>query len=89
MAFGMVEDPVTVFERAQLADTCISDLNLPMPAILDKMDDVVSLAYQAWPDRLYLVDKAGKVAYAGGRGPFFFSPDSLDQSIQELLSVER
>ena len=90
MAFGMVEDPVSVFERAQLADTCISDLNLPMAAILDKMDDQVSLAYQAWPDRLYLVDKAGKVAYAGGRGPFFFSPDALDQSIQKLLmSVER
>ena len=83
----MVEDPISVFERAQVADTCVTELNLPMPAILDKMDDKVSLAYQAWPDRLYLVGTDGKVAFAGGRGPFFFSPDALDQSIREVLGT--
>ncbi len=81
----MVEDPISVFERAQVADTCVTELNLPMAAILDKMDDKVSNAYQAWPDRLYLVATDGTVAYAGGRGPFFFAPDELDLAIQKEL----
>lgn len=84
----MVEDPISVFERAQLADTCVSELNLPMPAILDTMDDRVNLAYKGWPDRLYLVGKDGRVAYAGGRGPFFFSPDELEQSIRGVLGSD-
>ena len=34
------------------------------------------------------VDKAGRVAYKGGRGPFGFKPDELDQAIALLLTDE-
>ena len=82
----MVEDPVDLVERAEVATTCVTELNLPMPALLDKMDDKVNAAYKGWPDRLYLVGTDGKLAYAGGRGPFYFSPDAFEQSIEEVLA---
>jgi len=81
----MVEDPVDIVERAEVASQCVKDLNLPMPALLDKMDDKVNQAYKGWPDRIFLVGIDGKLAYAGGRGPFYFSPDTLESSIKEVL----
>ena len=85
MEFGMIEDPVTGLERMAVASQCMADLDLPIPAIVDQMDDAVNLAYRAWPDRLYLVGKDGKIAYAGGRGPFGFSTDELADAIAKEL----
>lgn len=88
-AFGLIEDPITELERAAVASRCVEELDLPIPAVLDKMDDAVNQAYKAWPDRIYLVGKDGKIAYAGGRGPFFFSPDELERAIEEAMEEAR
>ncbi len=81
MTFGMIEDPIDMLERTKVANQCVAELNMPMPAVVDKLDDKVNQAYGGWPDRLYLIDKSGAVAYAGGRGPFMFSPDQLEAAI--------
>ena len=59
----------------------MDDLKLPMPALIDGVDDKVGKAYGGWPDRLYLVGKDGKITYAGGRGPFGFDPDAWERAI--------
>ncbi len=79
--FGLVEDPVTDAERLDVAGTCVEELDLPMPALVDRVDDKVGKAYGGWPDRLYLVGKDGKVAYAGARGPQGFDPDAWEKAI--------
>ena len=54
----IVEDPVTLDERNQVAKVCMSKLALePIPALVDDMDDAVGKAYAAHPDRLYLVGR--------------------------------
>ena len=78
---------MTLDERTKVASTCVAELNLPMPAVIDKIDDKVNKAYKGWPDRLYLVDKVGKIAYAGGRGPFFFSCDELEDAIVKMTKA--
>lgn len=83
----MIEDPVSLDERAQVASQCVADLNLPMPALVDKLDDKVNQAYGGWPDRLYLIDKSGRIAYAGGRGPFLFEPDAWAQAIEREVGA--
>jgi len=77
----MVEDPITDGERALVAGTCVKDLKLPMPALIDRVDDKVGKAYSGWPDRLYLIGKDGKIAYAGKRGPFGFDPAGWEKAI--------
>ena len=51
-SFGGVEDPITDEERHQVCVRCIDDLGIPIPAVVDDMDDSVNRAYGAWPDRL-------------------------------------
>ncbi len=84
--FGGVLDPKDDDERQDVAETCVTKLKLKsMKAVVDRVDDKVNKAYGAWPDRLYLVGKDGKIAMAGGQGPFDFKPDKLEKAIQKEL----
>ncbi len=62
--------------------------DIPIPAIIDQLDDRVNKDYVAHPDRLYLVGKDGKIAYAGAKGPRGFKPDELEQAMMRELSGE-
>ena len=68
---------------------CVDDLGIPIPAIVDRLDDRVNKAYGAHPDRLYLVGKDGKIAYAGPPGPRGFDPDELEEAIRKELKKAR
>lgn len=58
---------------------------MPLPALVDGIDDAVNRAYAAQPDRLFLVGRDGKIAYTGGRGPGGFKPAELEDAIREEL----
>ncbi|MBL7199506.1 MAG: deiodinase [Anaerolineae bacterium] len=78
-------DPQTLEERRKAAGQCETALAHGVPTLVDEMDDAVMTAYAAWPDRLYLVDTEGCVAYAGGQGPFGFKPAELGKAIDALI----
>ena len=86
MMFGEIEDPVTLEERHEMAVFSTTELGFTMPSVIDDMDDSVNIDYAAWPERLYLVDQDGNVAYRCGPGPFGFDPDGFEVAIQELVS---
>ncbi len=75
----------TFEERLAAAQACCGALHFTMPLLVDTIDDRVGHAYSGMPDRLYLVDRDGKVPYQGGRGPMGFRPAELEQSIILLL----
>ena len=81
-------DPKTIEERRAAAGECQETLKYGVRTYVDEMDDAVNKAYAAWPTRLYLIDKEGKVAYAGGLGPWGFKPSALGNAIQGLLDHE-
>ena len=82
----IVEDPVTLDERNEVAKVCMTRLALePIPALVDGMDDAVSKAYAAFPDRMYLVGRDGNIAYRGGPGPRGFDPEELAAAISKEL----
>lgn len=83
----IVEDPITDAERGAVAGTCVESLDLPMVAVLDRVDDKVNRAYGGWPDRLYLVGRDGRIAYAGGPGPRGFALDELEAAIRRELAA--
>lgn len=84
----IVEDPVDLIERNDVARVCMTRLALePMPALVDDVDDAVNRAYAAAPDRLYLVARDGTIAYRGGRGPFGFLPEELAEAIEAELGT--
>ena len=84
----IVEEPITLDERKAVATTCERELDLsPLKVVIDDMKDTAGTAYSAHPDRLYLVGKAGKIAFAGERGPRGFRPDELEDAIRAELDL--
>ena len=77
--------PLSLDERNEVAVKCHAKLDITIPLVVDTIDDRVGHAYSGMPDRLYLIDRKGKVAYQGGRGPFGFKPGELEQSLIALL----
>ena len=80
-----IAQPQSDAERIKVAHTCCTRLEISMPLLVDTLDDRVGHAYSGMPDRLYLIDRGGRVAYKGGRGPFGFKPGELEQSLVMLL----
>ena len=79
-----IYDPQTIEERRKVAGMCEAGLQYGIRTYVDEMDDDVMTAYAARPERMYLVGQDGRVAYAGGRGPFGFEPMELKQAISLL-----
>jgi len=80
-----VKRPVTHLQRFQVANSAVADLGISMPSMIDDMHDSTMLAYNALPDRLYLVGKDGRIAFKGGKGPFGFQAAELEHAIREEL----
>jgi hypothetical protein len=82
-----VNEPKTFGERLSVASSCRVDLGLKLPMLIDDMKNSTDTAYAAMPDRLFLVDTKGKIAYAGARGPRGFVPAELEAAIKRLLGA--
>jgi hypothetical protein len=76
-----IHDPKTIEERRTAAKQCQGALQFGIKTYVDDMEDSVSKAYAAKPTRLYLVGLDGRVAYAGGPGPYGFKPGELKKAI--------
>jgi Iodothyronine deiodinase len=72
--------------RREVAQKCQAHLDLSIPFLVDTIDDNVGAQYSGMPNRLYLIDQHGKVAFKNGRGPFGFHPRQLEQSLVLLLN---
>lgn len=78
-------DPTTMDERRKVASDCETALKYGIKTYVDEMDDAVMMAYVGWPERLFLVDCDGEIAYAGEKGPWGFKPEELEEAIKEIL----
>jgi glutathione peroxidase-family protein len=82
-----INQPKTMEERVAAARKCYENLGLTFPAVIDNMDDKVEKTYAAWPDRLYIVDKKGKIAYKGGKGPGGFKPLEMAAKLRGICTT--
>jgi type I thyroxine 5'-deiodinase len=76
--------PKTMAERETIAGSCVRKLGIKFPAVVDNIDNRTEQAYTGWPDRLYLIDRNGRVVYKSKAGPFGFHPDDLERAIKNL-----
>ena len=51
----------TIEKRRKTAKACRETMKHETQAYVDEMDDKVMVAYAAWPERLYLVGKDGRI----------------------------
>ena len=74
-------------DKQQHAAMCARTLHLPFPALVDGMDGAIESAYNAWPSRLFLIDKAGNIALSTRLTELDFQPDRV-QALLETLTVK-
>ncbi len=79
--------PTTFEEREHIATACALDLAIEIPVVIDGMDNAVASAYGALPDRLYLIDRGGRIAFQGELGPEGFRPELLAAAIERVLTT--
>jgi hypothetical protein len=84
-----VNQPRTLEQRFEVAQLSCRVLHVTMPLLVDHLDDRVGHAYSGMPDRLYVIDREGRVAFKSGRGPFGFRPLEMEQALVMLLLSER
>ena len=71
-------------ERSVVAGACVRKLGIKFPALVDGFENSTEKAYTGWPDRIYLIDTKGRVAYKSKPGPFGFKPQELRSALERL-----
>lgn len=66
--------PKTLAQRVAIADDFIKRSHFTLPLAVDDMRNLADLTYSAWPERIYVIDEKGFIAYRGGMGPFYYDP---------------
>ncbi len=79
------KDPKDYEERVDLASTCSVKLGIEFPALVDNIENATELAYTAWPDRLYIVNDSGQIAFKSEAGPFGFNTTMLSQALERQV----
>jgi len=75
----------TAKERCDVASTCLVKLGIEYPAVVDDIANTTERAYTAWPDRLYVIDRDGRIAYKSQPGPFGFHTEEVARTLERLL----
>jgi len=78
-----IKEPTNLKERKSVASKCVAKLNIELPCLVDDLDDAANHAYNAWPDRIFVVDEQGKIAVRAERGPWGFKP-GVDETAKWL-----
>lgn len=73
-------------ERALLAGACVRRLGIEIPAVIDEFGNSTEREYTGWPDRLYLIDASGRIAYKSKPGPFGFKSDELRAAVEKAVT---
>ena len=79
------QSPRNADERADLAGLCVRNLGIEMPAVVDHFDNPTDAAYSGWPDRLYVIDRDGRIAFKSAPGPFGFKPADMERALVGVL----
>lgn len=79
------QSPQNTEERVELANVCVKNLGIEMPALVDNFDNSTDTAYSGWPDRLYVIDRDGTIAYKSAPGPFGFKPADMERVLADVI----
>lgn len=74
--------------RERAAKLCQDELKLQAPVLVDAPDNPTERTYAALPERVYLVDERGKVAYKGKPGPWGYDLDEVEWALRQFLRNE-
>jgi len=66
--------PKTLSQRLAIANDFLARQTYSIPLVVDEMDNDAMRLYAAFPERLYVVDEAGRVAFQSPEGAVDSTP---------------
>lgn len=82
-----IEQPKTFLARTEVAAACSAGLKLTIPLLVDDLDDTVMRAFDAMPDRLYIISPEARIAYKGEHGPRGFNIPEMEAALKKILAA--
>jgi hypothetical protein len=79
------KQPKTLEQRQALARILVDRLGYRVPVAVDGIEAAAERAYAAWPERIYIVGRDGRIVYKGGMGPFGFKPEEAEARLAAHL----
>ncbi len=79
-------EPTTDAERTEVAAACQINLDIRMPMLVDRIDNDIEAKYVGLPMRLFVVDGAGRIAFAGAKGPFGWDDQAFEAAIKKAIA---
>jgi hypothetical protein len=70
--------------RTDLARTFVDRMGVETETLVDDIRNTAMACYAAWPERIYVIDRDGRIVYKGGVGPFYFAPDELREFLENM-----
>ncbi len=69
--------PRTTAARVAIANDFVRRYHYQIPLLVDVIENPADRIYAGWPERLYIVESNGTIAYKGETGPFGFHPEEV------------
>jgi Iodothyronine deiodinase len=76
--------PKNLEQRVAIANDFTKRFKFTLPFGIDDMSNAANNAYAAWPERIYIIDESGRIAYRGGMGPFNYKPEEAREWLAAL-----
>jgi type I thyroxine 5'-deiodinase len=78
------EQPKTFEARMDVARTFMDRMKVETETLVDDVRNTAMACYAAWPERIYVIDREGRIVYKGGVGPFYFAPEELREFLENM-----
>jgi len=81
--------PRTLAQRVAIANDLVQRLQYHIPLAVDPMENPADRVYAGWPERFYVVDESGTIAYKGKTGPFGYHPEEVEAWLAQRFGEPR
>ena len=71
--------PRTSAARLGIANDFVKRSHYDIPLRVDPIENPADKLYAGWPERMYIIDERGAIAYKGKTGPFGFHPEEVER----------
>jgi Flp pilus assembly protein TadD/thiol-disulfide isomerase/thioredoxin len=78
----------TIKEKTDHAAMCSLKLHLQFPALVDGMDGRVEAAYAAWPSRVFVIGRDGRIRYRSGLSQQDFRPEEMELILRGVVGKQ-
>ena len=75
--------PRSLDDRVRIAADFVKRFDYGIPMAVDPIENPADHVYAGWPERLYIIDEHGVIAYKGETGPFGFHPEEVESWLQQ------